>query len=151
MFADRVVATYGTFDLFHEGHLNLLRRARELAGGMGRGMLFVGVSTDEFNATKGKKAVESFRQRKLAVERSGLASVVFAEKNWEQKPRDFRRFGVELLVMGSDHETNPKFTHLEDQTGVPVLFLPRTPEISSSLLRSRLLDARFESGLPTLA
>src|SRR3989338_8595546 len=104
----RTVITYGTFDLLHIGHINLLRRARELGD-----RLIVGVSTDEFNAKKGKKALQPFEHRKSIVE-----SLRF----------------VDLVVMGNDWESHFDFLKDVCQT----LYLPRTPGISSNTARAFL-------------
>jgi glycerol-3-phosphate cytidylyltransferase len=82
----KVVITYGTFDLLHKGHVNILRRAKELGD-----YLIVGVSTDEFNAIKGKKSYYSYEDRKMIVEAIRYVDLVIPEENWEQKPEDIKK------------------------------------------------------------
>lgn len=125
----RTVLTYGTFDLFHVGHLNLLRRARALGD-----RLIVGVSTDEFNASKGKQSIISFPDRLRIVQSVRYVDEAFAESSWQQKAGDIQQFHVETLVMGDDW--NGQFDFLRDRCDV--VYLPRTRDISSSRLRSLL-------------
>ncbi len=125
----RVVLTYGTFDLFHVGHLNLLQRAAALGH-----RLLVGVSTDEFNAVKGKTSVISFKDRAAIV--SGIRGVhfVFPEHGWEQKRQDIHRFSADVFVMGDDWQG--RFDDLQDLC--EVIYLARTPEVSSSSLKDKI-------------
>jgi len=125
----RTVITYGTFDLLHIGHINLLRRARELGD-----RLIVGVSTDEFNAKKGKKALQPFEHRKSIVESLRFVDLVIPEVNWEQKSEDIKQYDVDLFVMGNDWESH--FDFLKDVC--QILYLPRTPGISSNTARAFL-------------
>ena len=122
----RVVLTYGTFDMFHIGHLNILRRAKELGD-----YLIVGVSTDEFNALKGKKAFMPYEHRKQIVESIRYVDKVIPEKTWEQKVEDIKKYGVDVFVMGDDWKG--KFDYLKKYC--EVVYLPRTPGICSSDLR----------------
>ena len=115
------VLTYGTFDLFHRGHANLLRRAREY------GELLEGVSTDSFNIRKGKHAAQDWETRALKV--LEYADGVFPEISFYQKFLDIRIYGADYLIMGSDHAG--RF----DDLPVKVIYLPRTPGISSTELR----------------
>lgn len=126
----RRILTYGTFDLLHHGHLRLLERLREVGDWLG-----VGVSTDEFNEVKGKLAHESFEVRVARLQDSGLVDHVFAEEDWEQKPRDIHRLRIHVFAMGADWQG--RFDHLA-ATGVRVLYLPRTPEIDSTRIRRKL-------------
>ena len=122
------VVTYGTFDLLHVGHLRLLERARALGSS-----LAVGVSTEAFNAVKGKEAVVPFEERcELLL---GLACVdeVFAEETWEQKKADIARLQAKVFAMGSDWAG--EFDHLAVMC--EVVYLPRTEFISSTVLRLR--------------
>lgn len=125
----KVVITYGTFDLFHAGHVNLLRRLK----GMGD-KLCVGCSTDEFNVIKGKKTVYPFEQRKLLLESCRYVDAVFAENSWEQKREDIQREGASLFVMGDDWAG--KFDYLDDV--VDVTYIPRTPDISTTEIKTYL-------------
>lgn len=120
------VLTYGTFDLFHWGHVELLRRCSELGA-----ELFVGVSTDDFNLQKGKESIFSFNERMSIVASSRYVDHVFPEHSWEQKISDIEKFGIDLFVMGSDWRN--KFDYLSSYCRV--VYLERTPEISSSSLR----------------
>lgn len=127
----KVVLTYGTFDLFHIGHLRLLERARDLGDS-----LIVGVSTDEFNAVKGKRTFIEFSQRIEIVRSLRCVDAAFPETCWEQKRDDVALYNVNIFIMGSDWAG--KFDFLKDQC--EVLYLPRTENISSSTLRIMLAD-----------
>lgn len=133
-----VVLTYGTFDLFHYGHVMLLKRARQLGK-----RLVVGVSTDRFNKLKNKRAYLSFNERCELLAACRYVDEVFAENNWEQKPSDIEKLGATIFVMGNDWQG--KFDYLRELC--EVFYLPRTPVISSTLLRSVL--ANHEQGLET--
>jgi glycerol-3-phosphate cytidylyltransferase len=122
----KTVITYGTFDLFHVGHLRMLRRARELGD-----RLIVGVSTDEFTLEKGKKAVFSFSDRVEIVSAIRYVDDVFAESTWEQKVADIHKYSADILVMGDDW--TGKFDFLN--TVCQVVYLPRTEGISTSGLK----------------
>ena len=119
------VLTYGTFDILHEGHIRLLQRAKALGD-----YLIVGISTDEFNDIKGKKSYYDYETRKQMVEALGIVDEVIPETHWEQKPDDIRKHNVDILVMGDDWATSEKFLSLKKYC--EVLFLPRTPEISTT-------------------
>jgi glycerol-3-phosphate cytidylyltransferase len=127
--AERIVLTYGTFDLFHIGHLNLLTRLRSLGD-----RLIVGVSTDEFNEIKGKKTVVPFSDRIEVVRALRCVDHAIAEENWEQKADDIKRYGVSVFGMGSDWEG--RFDELK--THCEVIYLPRTDGISSTHIRKTL-------------
>ena len=119
------VITYGTFDLLHYGHIRLLKRARELGD-----MLIVAVSTDEFNEKeKHKKSIFSFEERRTLLEAVRYVDLVIPECTWEQKVSDVREYNIDIVVMGEDWKG--KFDWLEAE-GVEVIYLPRTPEISST-------------------
>lgn len=133
----RVVLTYGTFDLFHVGHLNILQRARELGD-----HLIVAVSTDEFNAIKGKKSFFSYEDRSRIVAACRYVDEVIPERNWEQKQEDIRQHSVDVFVMGDDWKG--KFDHLS--AFCQVHYLDRTPGISSTQVRL-LSGASFTSTL----
>ena len=125
------VITYGTFDLFHIGHLRLLKRARELGD-----YLIVGVSTDEFNKIKGKKSVFPFKERKEIVESIKFVDKVIPEVNWEQKVDDIKKYKIDIFAIGDDWKG--KFDFLKKYC--EVIYLPRTKDISSSILKDRLKD-----------
>ena len=127
----RRVITYGTFDLLHYGHINLLRRARQLGD-----YLIVGLSTDEFNWNeKQKKCYFSYEKRKQLLEAIRYVDLVIPEENWEQKRSDVKEYHVDTFVMGDDWEG--KFDFLKEE-GCEVVYLPRTPEISSSQIKEDL-------------
>ena len=126
------VITYGTFDLLHYGHINLLRRAKELGD-----YLIVALSTDEFNWNeKGKKCYFSYEQRKKLLEAIRYVDLVIPEENWDQKIADVREFRVDTFVMGDDWEG--KFDFLKAYC--EVVYLPRTPEISTTQIKRELKD-----------
>ncbi|WP_455921594.1 adenylyltransferase/cytidyltransferase family protein [Pseudomonas putida] len=122
----RVIITYGTFDLFHIGHLNLLRNLRALGD-----KLIVGVSTDEFNLLKGKQTVIPFADRLDIVRSLKCVDMTLAETCWAQKTDDIRRLGVSVFGMGDDWRGH--FDTLRSLC--EVRYLPRTPGISSSALK----------------
>jgi len=123
------VLTYGTFDLFHIGHLNLIERLVAMGD-----RLIVAVSTDEFNAVKGKKSVISYDDRARIVSSIKGVDLVIPERSWEQKEQDIREHGVDLFVMGDDWAG--KFDHLTELC--EVRYLPRTEGVSSTGLKQML-------------
>lgn len=125
----KTVLTYGTFDLFHIGHLNLLKRARELGD-----KLIVAVSTDEFNATKGKTTLMPFEHRVELVRSVRFVDEVIAESNWDQKISDVQQYQVDFFVMGSDWQG--KFDFLKPHC--EVVYLPRTDNVSSTELKKAI-------------
>lgn len=129
----KTVLTYGTFDLFHIGHLNVLRRLRELGD-----RLVVGVSTDGFNAIKGKKPVVPFEQRLELVRSIRYVDEAFPEENWEQKRDDVQRYDVTVFGMGEDWKG--RFDAQLADLGVEVVYLPRTQGISTTEMK-RVLSA----------
>ena len=120
------VITYGTFDLFHVGHVNLLQRLRALGD-----RLIVGCSTDEFNREKGKKALVPYAQRVAILKACRYVDDVFPESTWDQKRTDIVQKNADIFAMGNDWAG--KFDHLEDLC--KVVYLPRTEDISSTELR----------------
>jgi glycerol-3-phosphate cytidylyltransferase len=127
----RTVLTYGTFDLFHIGHLNMLRRLSELGD-----RLIVGVSTDEFNAIKGKKPVVPFEQRIEIVRAIRYVHDAIPEDRWSQKREDIESYQAAVFGIGEDWKG--KFDDLEDK--VDVVYLPRTEGISTTEMK-RVLSA----------
>lgn len=123
----KTVITYGTFDLFHYGHLKLLERAKSFGD-----FLIVAVSTDEFNKQKGKISIFPYEHRKAIVEQIKFVDMVIPEISWEQKIEDIKKYNVDLLVMGDDWEG--KFDFLKEFC--EVVYVPRTPVISSTELKS---------------
>ena len=121
------VITYGTFDLLHYGHINLLRRAKELGD-----YLVVVLSTDEFNWNeKQKKCYFSYEDRKKMLEAIRYVDLVVPEENWDQKRSDVQKYNI---VMGDDWKG--KFDFLKDLC--EVVYLPRTPDISTTQIKKDL-------------
>ena len=126
----RKLITYGTFDLLHAGHINLLRRAKELGD-----YLIVVVSTDEFNWNeKRKKCYFSYEERKKLVEAVRYVDLVIPEENWDQKISDVKEYHVDTFVMGDDWKG--KFDFLKDYC--EVVYLPRTEGISTTKIKQDL-------------
>ena len=124
------VITYGTFDLLHYGHINLLRRAKALGD-----YLIVALSTDEFNRSeKNKHCYFSYEQRKNLLEAIRYVDLVIPEENWAQKKTDVSKYDVDIFVIGDDWEG--KFDFLKEQC--EVVYLPRTKEISTTKIKSDL-------------
>lgn len=121
------VITYGTFDTFHYGHLELLLRAKELGD-----YLIVAVSTDEFNSIKGKSSKFSFKKRKQWVENLKCVDLVIPENSWEQKEHDVKKYNVDILTMGDDWKG--KFDYLPCKT----IYFSRTETISSTAIKNLL-------------
>lgn len=127
----RRVITYGTFDLLHYGHINLLKRAKSLGD-----YLIVGVSTDEFNWNqKHKKCYFSYEKRKALVEAIRYVDLVIPEESWDQKINDMHEYNIDVFCMGDDWKG--KFDYLEKE-GVEVVYFPRTPEISTTQIKHDL-------------
>ena len=126
----RRIITYGTFDLLHYGHINLLRRAKEHGD-----YLVVALSDDEFNLTqKNKKCYFKYEERKQHLEAIRFVDLVIPEKAWNQKIHDIHLYQIDLFIMGNDWEG--KFDFLKQYC--EVVYLERTVEISSSQIRSDL-------------
>ena len=127
------VITYGTFDLLHYGHINLLRRAKALGD-----YLVVGLSTDEFNwQQKQKKCYFDYEKRKRLLEAIRYVDLVIPEQSWSQKRVDVSEYHIDIFVIGDDWKG--KFDFLEDE-GVEVVYLPRTPEISTTQIKRDLAE-----------
>ena len=136
----KTVVTYGTFDLFHVGHVRLLKRLRALAD-----RLVVGCSTDEFNEKKGKHTVMPYAQREELLLSCRYVDDVFPEENWEQKRSDVERYGVDIFAMGDDWSGH--FDSLQDIC--EVVYLPRTRGISSTDVK-KLVVSRFNNDLVSI-
>ena len=119
----KTVLTYGTFDVLHYGHINLLKRAKELGD-----YLIVALSTDEFNKLKHKKSYYTYEQRKMILEACRYVDEIIPENNWEQKISDVQKYNVDTFVMGDDWKG--KFDYLKEYCNV--VYLPRTPNVSST-------------------
>lgn len=125
------VITYGTFDLLHYGHINLLRRAKRYGD-----YLIVALSTDGFNWNqKRKKCYFSFEKRKALLEAIRYVDLVIPEESWDQKVIDVREYHIDTFVMGDDWKG--EFDFLKDE-GVDVVYLPRTPEVSTTQIKRDL-------------
>ncbi len=126
------IITYGTFDLLHYGHINLLKRAKALGD-----YLIVALSTDEFNwNSKAKKCYFSYEVRKQLLEAIRYVDLVIPEENWEQKINDIKEFRIDTFVMGDDWKG--KFDFLKPYCDV--VYLPKTPEISTSQIKEDLKE-----------
>ena len=128
------VITYGTFDLLHYGHINLLQRAKQYGD-----YLIVGLSTDEFNRSmKHKACYFTYEERERLLEAIRYVDLVIPECNWEQKLSDVKEYKIDTFVMGDDWKG--KFDFLKDE-GVEVVYLPRTPEISTTQIKADLYQS----------
>lgn len=129
------VITYGTFDLLHYGHINLLRRAKQYGD-----YLIVALSTDEFNWNqKHKKSYFSYEQRKQLLESIRYVDLVIPEENWAQKESDVKEYHIDTFVMGDDWAG--KFDFLKPYCDV--VYLPRTPEISTTQIKKELNETNM--------
>lgn len=122
-----IVITYGTYDLLHKGHIRLLKRAKELGD-----YLIVGLSTDDFNSLKGKKAFYSYEDRKEMLEAIKYVDKVIPEQTWEQKDEDVEKYNIDIFTIGDDWKG--KFDNLNCE----VIYLPRTKGISTTEIKERL-------------
>ena len=127
----RRVLTYGTYDLLHYGHVRLLRRAAQLGD-----YLIVALSTDEFNASKGKTSFYSYGVRKEMLESVRYVDLVIPEDRWEQKVDDVKKYGVDVVVMGGDWAGDPRFEALKEHC--EVVYLDRTEGISTTDVKKEL-------------
>ena len=126
---EKIVITYGTFDLFHIGHVRLLKRLRNLGD-----KLIVGLSSDEFNAIKGKKSFFSYEERKEILLSCKYVDDVFPEYNWEQKSSDIKKYNADIFGMGNDWAG--KFDDLAEIC--EVVYLDRTEDISTTEIKNNL-------------
>lgn len=129
MSKQKIVITYGTFDLFHVGHVRLLKRLRALGD-----KLIVGLSSDEFNQIKGKKSFFSYEERKEILLSCKYVDEVFPEYNWEQKAVDIQKYNADIFGMGNDWLG--KFDHLNEYC--QVIYLDRTEDISTTEIKNTL-------------
>lgn len=121
------VITFGTYDLFHIGHTNILKRAKTHGS-----QLVVGVSTDELNKKKGKTSINNLDKRKLDVQCSGYADIIFDEESLEYKNEYVKKYNCNLLIMGDDWKDGFNFCDCA------CIYLPRTPDISTTMLKEQL-------------
>ena len=127
----KVVITYGTFDMFHVGHLRLLKRLKEMGD-----ELIVAVSTDDFNEVKGKKTLIPYDQRVEILNSIEYVDRVIPEKNWEQKIEDVKKYKADMFVIGNDWEG--EFDFLKEYCEVK--YLERTQDISTTQLKKSLTN-----------
>ncbi len=125
----KVIITYGTFDLFHIGHLELLKRLSKLGD-----KLIVAVSTDKFNEKKGKKTIIPYKQRAKIIKSIKYVDKVIPEKSWDQKVKDVKKHNIDVFAIGNDWEG--KFDFLKEHC--EVIYLERTHGISSTKLKKTL-------------
>ncbi|MGK9045090.1 glycerol-3-phosphate cytidylyltransferase [Mammaliicoccus vitulinus] len=125
----RRVITYGTYDLLHYGHIELLRRAKQHGD-----YLIVALSTDEFNKLKNKKSYYNYEQRKMMLESIRYVDLVVPENNWEQKTDDVLNYKVDTFLMGHDWEG--EFDFLKEHC--EVIYLKRTEGISTTQIKKEL-------------
>jgi glycerol-3-phosphate cytidylyltransferase len=128
------VLTYGTFDLLHHGHVRLLKRAAELGD-----YLMVAVSTDKFNAGKGKASYHDYATRAEIVRAIRYVDEVIPEHSWEQKVEDILDNEIDIVVMGADWADSDKFDYL--RAYCQLVFLPRTEGISTTEIKENLMAA----------
>lgn len=131
----KTVITYGTFDLFHVGHIRLLRKLSCLGD-----RLIVGISSDEFNSLKGKKSFFSYEERAEIVGSCKYVTSVFPEHNWDQKAEDIIKYEANIFAMGDDWLG--KFDALKDLC--EVIYLPRTEDISTTDIKKELSKIDFK-------
>lgn len=127
----RRILTYGTYDLLHNGHIRLLKRAKARGD-----YLIVALSTDEFNKIKGKKSYYSYEKRKEMLEALRFVDLVIPESSWEQKASDIKKYEVDEVVMGSDWKGSDKFEYLKEYCDV--VYLDRTEGISTTKVKNDL-------------
>ena len=130
MTSARTILTYGTFDLFHVGHLRLLERLAAMGD-----RLVVAVSTDAFNTQKGKASLIPYEDRAAIVAALACVDAVIPEESWDQKARDIAATGAHVLAMGDDWQG--KFDHLSHLCDV--VYLPRTEGVSSTMIRGQIV------------
>ena len=126
---NKTVITYGTFDLFHIGHLRLLQRLSKMGD-----RLIVAVSTDKFNTIKGKKTIIPYEQRAEIVANIKCVDMVIPENSWEQKIDDIKKYNIDIFAIGDDWER--KFDFLKEYC--EVIYIKRTDGISSTQLKQTL-------------
>ncbi len=127
----KTVLTYGTFDMFHIGHLKLLQRLAELGD-----ELIVAVSSDEFNNLKNKTVLIPYEQRAEIVANISCVDKVIPETNWEQKVEDIKKYDVDIFAIGDDWKG--KFDFLKEHC--EVVYLERTKNISTTELKKSLTN-----------
>ncbi|MCP4849379.1 MAG: adenylyltransferase/cytidyltransferase family protein [Verrucomicrobiaceae bacterium] len=129
------VLTYGTFDHFHWGHLNLLERARALGN-----RLVVGVVSDQVCSEKNRTFSTPCEERLAVIKALRCVDEAFVQLELDQKEKDIDRFSARYLVVGDDWKGHPRFEQVRGYHGVEIVYLERTPGISSTLIRQRIKD-----------
>jgi|SRR5690625_1213246 len=127
------IITYGTFDLIHTGHINILRRAKEMGD-----YLIVAISTDDFNSLKNKKAYHTFKNRKVVLEAIRYVDEVIPESSWSQKINDVVVHNIDIFVIGDDWEG--EFDFLKEYC--EVVYLPRTIGVSTTKIKRDLYKVK---------
>ncbi|WP_166987951.1 glycerol-3-phosphate cytidylyltransferase [Canibacter zhoujuaniae] len=127
----RRILTYGTFDLLHWGHIRLLKRARAQGD-----YLIVALSTEEFNAGKGKRTYHDYETRKKMLEAVRYVDLVIPEERWDQKVSDVKRYEIDAVVMGADWAGDERFEILREHC--ELIFLERTEGISTTKIKEEL-------------
>ena len=133
----RIVISYGTFDLFHYGHVKILKRMKQMGD-----RLIIGCSTDDFNQSKGKDSFFNYEERSAILKSCRYVDAVFPEKSWDQKIKDINTYCADLFVMGDDWEG--KFDYIEEQTNCCVLYLQRTLGVSTTNIKQALMSLNEE-------
>ncbi|MBB1406061.1 glycerol-3-phosphate cytidylyltransferase [Pseudoalteromonas sp. SG44-5] len=129
----KVILTYGTFDLFHVGHVRLLERLASLGD-----KLIVGLSSDEFNKSKGKSSFFSYEERAEILAACKYVDLVIPEREWEQKESDINKYNVDIFAMGDDWKG-----HFDSLSSLcQVVYLPRTKSISTSEIKTLIADLK---------
>lgn len=123
------ILTYGTFDLFHVGHINILKKAKELGD-----YLIVGLSSDEFNLLKNKTAYFSYEEREIILNSIKYVDKVIKENTWQQKIEDIEKYNIDVFVIGDDWKG--KFDYLKEYC--EVIYLPRTQGISTTEIKNNI-------------
>ena len=126
--------------MLHYGHIRILKRAKELGD-----YLVVALSTDEFNAIKGKTAYHNYETRKKMLEAIRYVDLVIPENNWEQKVQDIKDYKIDVVVMGSEWADSDKFDYLKEYCDV--VFLERTPGVSTTQIKNDLQLQEAVSGV----
>ncbi|MBQ2281583.1 MAG: adenylyltransferase/cytidyltransferase family protein [Kiritimatiellae bacterium] len=128
----KIGITFGTFDVFHYGHLRILERSKELCD-----KLIVGVSSDELNfSKKGKFPIYNYEERSKIIGSLKVVDEVFKEENLELKAEYIKQFNASVLIMGDDWEG--KFDWVKEHCNVDVIYLPRTPSISTTAIIEKI-------------
>ncbi len=123
------IITYGTYDLLHVGHINMLRRAKEMGD-----YLIVVLSTDEFNRLKHKESFHKYEDRKVMLEAIKYVDEVLPEESWEQKITDVQKYGIDTFVIGDDWKG--EFDFLSEFCNV--VYLSRTEGISTTMIKQKM-------------